>query len=232
MPLLVRGGGGGKNTKDATAVPGDVRSGKTFYGANGKQTGIWTPKVTDYTGDATAVPSDVAKGEIFYNGQGRQVGIFDSPFPNIKQINISLKANVDYPVSNPIRIDKQGLVAFVCDYNSYTEDGTYLDNRNRIWGFKHLDIGGNKLLGVRFKNYFILHSGNERTPLCYIQYESDSDIITYKYDSAVYNQVSHNNFGFCFHNKSLYIGFINGTQINYDRFIMFHKDLNFTIYYE
>lgn len=39
MPLLVRGGGGGKNTKDATAVPGDVRSGKTFYGANGKQTG-------------------------------------------------------------------------------------------------------------------------------------------------------------------------------------------------
>lgn len=39
MPAIVRGGGGGKSTKDATAVPGDVRSGKTFYGANGKQTG-------------------------------------------------------------------------------------------------------------------------------------------------------------------------------------------------
>lgn len=77
MPAIVRGGGGGKNTKDATAVPGDVRSGKTFYGANGKQTGIWTPKVTDYTGDATAVPSDVAKGKVFYNNQGRQVGTGD-----------------------------------------------------------------------------------------------------------------------------------------------------------
>lgn len=39
MPLLVRGGGGGKNTKDATAVPGDVASGKTFYGKNGKEIG-------------------------------------------------------------------------------------------------------------------------------------------------------------------------------------------------
>lgn len=78
MPLLVRGGGGGKNTKDATAVPGDVRSGKTFYGANGKQTGIWTPKVTDYTGDATAVPEDVRSGRIFYNNLGRQIGVRDS----------------------------------------------------------------------------------------------------------------------------------------------------------
>ena len=31
MPVLMRGGGGGKKTKDATALPEDVRSGKTFY---------------------------------------------------------------------------------------------------------------------------------------------------------------------------------------------------------
>lgn len=39
MPLLVRGGGGGKSTKDATAVPGDVASGKSFYGVNGREIG-------------------------------------------------------------------------------------------------------------------------------------------------------------------------------------------------
>ena len=74
MPVLMRGGGGGKKTKDATALPEDVRSGKTFYGKDGKQTGIWTPKVIDFTGDATAVPSDVAKGKVFYNNDGKQVG--------------------------------------------------------------------------------------------------------------------------------------------------------------
>lgn len=40
MPAIVRGGGGGKNTKDATAVPGDVKKGKIFYGRNGREVGI------------------------------------------------------------------------------------------------------------------------------------------------------------------------------------------------
>lgn len=98
MPLLVRGGGGGKSIKDATAVPWDVRSGKTFYGANGKQTGIWTPKVTDYTGDATAVPANVKKGKIFYNSEGRQVGTLDGlPIKYIGDITIiGGKEPVDY----------------------------------------------------------------------------------------------------------------------------------------
>ena len=39
MPAIVRGGGGGKNTKDATAVPEDVKKGKVFYNNQGKQTG-------------------------------------------------------------------------------------------------------------------------------------------------------------------------------------------------
>ncbi len=109
MPLLVRGGGGGKNTKDATAVPGDVRSGKTFYGADGKQTGIWTPKVTDYTGDATAIPSDVAKGQIFYNNDGKQVGTgFPYFWKNLKSMDIIL------PVVSSI---KQTIPGFSSDYN-------------------------------------------------------------------------------------------------------------------
>lgn len=40
MPAIVRGGGGGKNTKDATAVPGDVKKGKLFYGRNGREVGV------------------------------------------------------------------------------------------------------------------------------------------------------------------------------------------------
>lgn len=39
MPLLVRGGVGGKSTKDATAVPGDVKKGKIFYNNQGRQIG-------------------------------------------------------------------------------------------------------------------------------------------------------------------------------------------------
>lgn len=39
MPLLVRGGGGGKKIKDATAVPSDVAAGKVFYNNNGRQVG-------------------------------------------------------------------------------------------------------------------------------------------------------------------------------------------------
>ena len=89
MPVLMRGGGGGKKTKDATALPEDVRSGKTFYGKDGKQTGIWTPKVIDFTGDATAVPSDVAKGKVFYNNDGKQVGTcVDLPLIFSQQITI------------------------------------------------------------------------------------------------------------------------------------------------
>ncbi len=86
MPVLMRGGGGSKKTKDATALPEDVRSGKTFYGKDGKQTGIWTPKVIDFTGDATAVPSDVMTGKVFYNNNGRQVGSGE----NFKSVTINL----------------------------------------------------------------------------------------------------------------------------------------------
>ena len=74
MPVKVYGTGGGKNTKDATALPDDVRAGKTFYNADGKQEGIWTPQVTDYTGDADALPENVLLGKTFYNADGKQVG--------------------------------------------------------------------------------------------------------------------------------------------------------------
>lgn len=74
MPVKVYGTGGGKNTKDATAIPSDVRAGKTFYNAEGKQTGIWTPQATDYTGDADALPENVLNGKTFYNADGKQVG--------------------------------------------------------------------------------------------------------------------------------------------------------------
>ena len=39
MPVLMRGGGGGKKIKDATAVPSDVASGKVFYNNGGRQIG-------------------------------------------------------------------------------------------------------------------------------------------------------------------------------------------------
>lgn len=39
MPVLMRGGGGGKKIKDATAVPSDVAKGKVFYNNNGRQVG-------------------------------------------------------------------------------------------------------------------------------------------------------------------------------------------------
>ena len=38
---------GGISTKDATALPGDVREGKIFYNQDGRQSGIWTPSVKD-----------------------------------------------------------------------------------------------------------------------------------------------------------------------------------------
>lgn len=40
MPVNISGTTLGQSTKDATALPEDVRSGKIFYGANGKSTGI------------------------------------------------------------------------------------------------------------------------------------------------------------------------------------------------
>ncbi len=39
MPVLMRGGGGGKKIKDATAVPSDVAKGKVFYNNSGRQVG-------------------------------------------------------------------------------------------------------------------------------------------------------------------------------------------------
>lgn len=39
MPVLMRGGGGGKKIKDATAVPSDVANGKIFYNNDGRQIG-------------------------------------------------------------------------------------------------------------------------------------------------------------------------------------------------
>lgn len=77
MPVKVYGTGGGKNTKDATAAPDDVRAGKTFYNAEGKQTGIWTPQATDYTVDADALPENVLNGKTFYNADGKQVGTYN-----------------------------------------------------------------------------------------------------------------------------------------------------------
>lgn len=67
-------------TKDATAVQGDVRTGKTFYNSLGKQTGNWSPKVTDFTGDATASEGDVRTGKTFYNSEGKKTGIW-TPTP-------------------------------------------------------------------------------------------------------------------------------------------------------
>ena len=39
MPVLMRGGGGGKKIKDATAVSSDVAKGKVFYNNSGRQVG-------------------------------------------------------------------------------------------------------------------------------------------------------------------------------------------------
>lgn len=55
MPLLVRSGGGGKNTKDATAVPADVKKGKIFYNSEGRQVGTLDGLPIKYIGDITII---------------------------------------------------------------------------------------------------------------------------------------------------------------------------------
>ena len=47
MSVSIHNTWGGYNTKDADAVPGDVRDGKTFYNTDGRQTGIWTPEIKE-----------------------------------------------------------------------------------------------------------------------------------------------------------------------------------------
>lgn len=39
MPVIIRGSGGGKKIKDATALPPDVKKGKIFYNNDGRQVG-------------------------------------------------------------------------------------------------------------------------------------------------------------------------------------------------
>lgn len=66
MPVLMRGGGGGKKIKDATAVPGDVAQGKVFYNNDGRQVGngktlktyvINIPKNTEFTDESIGFSS-------------------------------------------------------------------------------------------------------------------------------------------------------------------------------
>lgn len=48
MSVSIHNTWGGYRTKDATAIPGDVRKGEIFYNQNGRQTGIWEPSIEDF----------------------------------------------------------------------------------------------------------------------------------------------------------------------------------------
>lgn len=64
MPVLMRGGGGGKKIKDATAVPSDVAKGKVFYNNNGRQVGNNSNPWTDLKSIEITLPKYGTSGSI------------------------------------------------------------------------------------------------------------------------------------------------------------------------
>lgn len=112
-----------KRIKDATASAGDVRKGKVFYNNDGKQSGVWEPKVTDYTFDSTALVSDVLKGKIFYNKSGKQTGTLEQRC-----------FEMTIPVNTPIDSKTATVNAFdlVATHENIYDLATLLDKNSNI----------------------------------------------------------------------------------------------------
>lgn len=206
MPVLMRVSGGGKKTKDATALPEDVRSGKIFYGKDGKQTGIWTPKVIDFTGDATATPGDVKKGKIFYNNKGKATGTLTSLETGAIFIDPKDFSDETVPCNIPYSEDTSLFVTdgeIICA-GDYTASQTLA---NRIVQIPDLLF----VYGVKVNNTIFRVPGVniDKKNLCRIIVKKPDE---YKYPDGVY--VRREYFDFAIYNNALYFrnrGYKDGT---------------------
>lgn len=188
MPVSINGATLGQSTKDATALPEDVLSGKIFYGIDGKSLGTWEPKVTDYTSDATASPSDVKNGKVFYNNQGKQTGsnelFSNSLFADLKILNIpSCKAKTS--MSRTDVYDGKPMLEFKTrngrsfyDGYSYVELTAYSSSDMTYMHYFSCEMPvGYKLVGVDFgkaSSTICLHKTtfqNNNTNYCFISDE-------------------------------------------------------------
>lgn len=160
MPINISGTNSNQNTTDATASEYDVRYGKTFYGANGKQTGVWSPTVTDFTWDASATPADVMRGKVFYGNSGRLIGSGDL----IKKVTITVPAKPSYStitkeMTNLVRINDGNGVKF----NDYAYSSSVSVDEYTGWEFTISNMV--EILGMEHSGYFsqlYLH-GSEST---------------------------------------------------------------------
>lgn len=207
MPVLMRGGGGGKKTKDATALPEDVRSGKTFYGKDGKQTGIWTPKVIDFTGDATAAPGDVKKGKIFYNNKGKVTGTLLSLETGVIVINPKDLGSSTVPCNLPYSEDTSLFInsgEIICA-GDYTAEQTLCSRIVQIPNL--LFVYGVKVNNTIFRIPGVNVNNNSRIYRIIVKKPDE-----YRYPGGSYKRREY--FDFAIYNNTLYFsdrGYDDGT---------------------
>lgn len=159
MPINISGSISGQTTTDATATPSDVWSGKSFYGANGKQTGIMQLS-------ATAKESDVLKGKTFYSAdRNKKTGTLEFPYKcvevtfrdctSIKNWSpVGGSGKISYTVVNPDMTDAQYSVSgwVLGKYVEYKISGDFIgfEIRGKSFGYYHQ---ANETGGVYVRDY-------------------------------------------------------------------------------
>lgn len=151
----------GINTGDATAEPGDVFIGKTFYVDGIKKTGI---NPGGGVGSATITPADVILGKLAYGATGAVIGTndlkrydFGSTYHNYNQGGVTIAGLAFNP-------------SFVYVYWSVA-DGDALNSAVAA-SFQNLDgsaglgrtIGGNNTNIYSFSSIYFLQSGFRAFP--------------------------------------------------------------------
>lgn len=102
MPVLMRGGGGGKKIKDATAVSSDVAKGKVFYNNNGRQVGsLVTYGKEIITLKKTTVLASTDTRPIVYISDTQVIG-----YTNVSNDSVSYSSNV----TRNVKINKKCVI--------------------------------------------------------------------------------------------------------------------------